>query len=85
MPKRESTADLCYNLRKMQSIHIPSTRAVRTFSELLSRAAFAGETFVIQRYGRALAVLAPVTPEAGEPTADPEPTPSCENIPTTQE
>jgi antitoxin (DNA-binding transcriptional repressor) of toxin-antitoxin stability system len=63
-------------LRKMHNTQrIPATHAVRSFSDLLNRAAFAGEHFIIERYGKPLALLSPMN---SEPTSDParlEPTP----------
>jgi antitoxin (DNA-binding transcriptional repressor) of toxin-antitoxin stability system len=42
--------------------HISATRAARTFSDLLSRVRYRGETFVIERGGEAVGRLVPVTP-----------------------
>jgi antitoxin (DNA-binding transcriptional repressor) of toxin-antitoxin stability system len=42
--------------------HISATRAARTFSDLLSRVRYRGETFVIERGGEPVGRLGPVTP-----------------------
>lgn len=42
--------------------HISATQAVRTFSDLLSRVRYRGETFVIERGGEPVGRLIPATP-----------------------
>jgi antitoxin (DNA-binding transcriptional repressor) of toxin-antitoxin stability system len=42
--------------------HISATRAARTFSDLLSRVRYRGETFVIERGGEPVGRLVPASP-----------------------
>jgi antitoxin (DNA-binding transcriptional repressor) of toxin-antitoxin stability system len=42
--------------------HISATRAARTFSDLLSRVRYRGETFVIERGGEPVGRLSPAIP-----------------------
>jgi antitoxin (DNA-binding transcriptional repressor) of toxin-antitoxin stability system len=52
----------CYDNLILMESHISATRAARTFSDLLSRVRYRGETFVIERGGEPVGRLVPATP-----------------------
>ena len=43
-------------------IHISSTQAARTFSDLLNRVCYRGEEFIVERGGEPVCTISPVKP-----------------------